>query len=124
MKSQTVYNVTCLACGRVWTPGQGSPLWWKASKRAQEGYLDALRVNSRDCGCKEPQALPEAPYRVMGYDDMCRDFDLPFDSLVQAAQKYLELERSGGYVVIFVDATWSGSGMSPTRKRLQAMAWK
>ena len=62
----TVYNVECMACGQVFTPATRSPLWWKAKKRDENGYLDALRCTGEECGCKQKRRNPEA-WRVSVY---------------------------------------------------------
>lgn len=42
-------------------------------------------------------------YRVFGYDDMCVEFDVPFESIVDAARCYLNLARNGMVVVFFMN---------------------
>lgn len=122
--ADVLYEVTCRTCGQTWTPRVRTPLWWQARQRAEEGFLDALRVSPIECGCEEERLEVDAPYRVFGYDDMCIEFDIPFKSLVAAARKYLELERDGGFVVFFKDTRWHGRGESPLEQRLNALAWR
>ncbi len=111
------YQVVCIECGHVWQPAYHSPLWWKALQRAQQGYLDALPVK---CGCTPEVKEPHAPYRVIGYTDMCEDFDLPFHSLVQAAKRYIELAQGGMSTVLFVD---TNRPQSKIASRLRELAW-
>ncbi len=120
--TNVLYNATCWSCGRVWMPGARTPLWWKAHKHAQEGYIDAVCVSPKECGCVEEQLHPDAPYRVIGYSDMGDKLDIPYLSLVPAAKKYLELEREGCGVVIFVDTRWHGRGLSSLTERLKQLA--
>lgn len=122
MAQEMRYQVVCIGCGQVWSPAVRSPLWWKAKKRAEQGYLDALCVSPQECGCKPEVREPDARYRVVGYTDMCDDFDLPFHSLVKAAQKYLELARDGMYVVCFVDNTVPKGKQSKVEMRLRGLA--
>src|SRR5579872_2125226 len=89
------YNVFCRACGTVWQPGVRTSLWWQAKKRSEKGFLDALPVSGRECGCVRQPHDPDAPIRVFGYDDMCEDFDIPFHSIVDAVRKYRELDEVG-----------------------------
>jgi hypothetical protein len=118
------YNVVCYECGQVWSPTVKSPLWWKAKQRSEQGYLDALHVSGEECGCKQPVAQPDAPFRVVGYDDMCRDFDIPYYSLVKAARKYLKLARDGMYVVSFVDnRTGRTRKRTKLQERLDKLVW-
>ena len=94
------YNVECMNCGQVFTPTIRSPVWWRAKKREEEGYLDALRITGEDCGCIEQPARPEVPFRVFGYDSMCVDFNIPCDTFVAAVQTYRRLNRTGCVVFI------------------------
>jgi len=100
------YNVFCRACSTVWRPGIRTPLWWKAKKHAEAGYLGALSVSGVECDCIKPVCEPEAPLRVFGYDDMCEDFDIPYYSFTDAVRKFRKLHANGGYVVFI-------SGVSP-----------
>jgi hypothetical protein len=97
--SEIRYNVFCQDCDQVWTPAVYSPLWWAAKQRADSGKLDALCCTGKQCGCIKPQDMPDAPYRVFGYNDLCEDFDFPLFTFVDAVKKYREFERAGGYVV-------------------------
>ncbi len=117
MKNEVRYNVYCMSCGQVWVPGVLTHLWWKAQKRAQEGFLDALPVSSHECGCKPERVHPDAPFRVVGYDDMCRDFDIPFYSIVPALRQYLELARDGMNIVFFI------GGSEKLQERLKELEW-
>jgi len=94
------YNVVCMACDQVYQPLIKSPLWWRAKKRADEGYLDALHVSGEDCGCVSKIHKPNAPYRICGYDDMCCDYNIPCKTFVQAVTLYRERSRWGDVVFI------------------------
>ncbi len=123
MESSAQYNVVCGGCEQVWAPAVGRPLWWKAKKHAEAGFLNALHVTPQECGCQEEVLHPDAPYRVTGFDDMCVDFDRPFFSLVQAAKLYLELARNGMYTVVFVDRRTEGGRRSRMQIRLEELVW-
>jgi len=92
------YNVVCLECGQVWQPTAQSPLWWKAKKSADSGRLDAIHVSGEDCGCIQPKADPDAPFRVFGYDGMCIDFDYPCQTSVETIKIYRECLKVGDIV--------------------------
>lgn len=94
------FNVHCPFCGTVWEPQPQTPDWYRAKARWEKGYLDAAAIN---CGCTQTELEPEAPYRVVGYDDMGEGFNHAFFKLVPALKSFLELARSGMYVVAFVD---------------------
>ena len=84
------YNVVCESCDQVFTPQTGTALWWKAKKRADDGFLDAYCCSSEECGCDEQILLnPDAPYRVFGYDMLCEDFDIPCATFMVAMRAYL-----------------------------------
>ena len=101
------YNVECMNCGAVFTPPIQSPLWWRAKARGDDGYLDALHVSGVECGCVEKKILPNAPYRVFGYNDMCEDFDMSFKTSTAAVREYLKIRRVGRCIVFI-------SGVSKT----------
>jgi hypothetical protein len=88
------FNVVCINCNAVWAPAAESSLWWQAKKRNERGNLDALPVTGEECGCVKVKSDPDAPYRVFGFDDECRDFDIPFDSFAEAVKEYREASRS------------------------------
>jgi hypothetical protein len=94
------FDVVCIACNDIWTPVARSPLWWKAKKRADKGYLDALHVTGQECGCIQKQCEPDALYRVFGFDDMCHEFDMPFTSFTDAMREYLDASR--GLCTVFI----------------------
>jgi hypothetical protein len=98
--SDVRYNVHCVACGAVWQPQSNSPLWWQAKRRAEKGFLDALHVDAEKCGCVTPRARSEAPFRVFGFDDMCRDFDVPFATFTAAVKGFIDANRYGCTVFI------------------------
>ena len=85
----TKYNVACLACGGVWQPAPGTPLWWKAKQRAAKGYLDAVHVPGEECGCAKKRSQSEAPYRVFGFTDDCREYDIPCTTFVSAVRAFI-----------------------------------
>lgn len=116
------YNVYCWNCGRVWQPVEKSALWHKAKRRVEEGYLDALAASAQECGCQPEIVEPEAPYRVVGYNEMCEDFDLPFDSLVAAARTYLELAKDWSLNVCFVRKLTQKGKPSKVELRLWELA--
>lgn len=95
MPNETRYNVFCMHCERVFQPLVRSSLWWQAKQRADAGFLDALCISKDKCGCVVGEVCPDAPYRVFGYDDLCDDFDIPFDTLVPALREFRELNRTG-----------------------------
>lgn len=99
------FNVVCIGCHSVWTPSARSRLWWKAKKRADQGYLDALPVTGEECGCVKEKREPDAPYRVFGFDDMCVEFDMPFTAFTDAVKEYLDASR--GLCTVFIQ------GVSP-----------
>lgn len=99
------YNIVCLGCNNIWEPRVKSPLWWKAKARANSGKLDALHVTVEECGCVPGLQEPDAPYRVLGYDDEGYEFDIPFHAPVPAMKKFREL--SNGMNTVFI------SGVSP-----------
>lgn len=82
------YVVVCSECGQDWEPLVRSPLWWRAKKKADKGYLDALYVSGKDCGCVKECYHPDAPYRVIGYNWDCIDFNIPCNTFVEAIQAY------------------------------------
>ena len=89
--SVTLYNVECMDCGQVFTPAGHSPLWWQAKQRADRGFLDALRIRWKSCGCIQEVENPNAPFRVFGYDDLCEDFNIPCNSFVAAIKSFRKL---------------------------------
>lgn len=93
--SNTIYNVVCPHCG-VFQPPVKSPLWYKASQRK---FLDALHITPEEHGCVATQVQPQAPFRVLGYDDMCQNFDIPLFTFTEAVSKFLQLQRDSGYTV-------------------------
>lgn len=94
------FKVVCIGCHSVWTPSARSRLWWKAQKRADQGYLDALPVTGQECGCVKEKRESNAPYRVFGFDDMCVEFDMSFTSFTDAVKEYLYASR--GLYVVFI----------------------
>jgi hypothetical protein len=93
------YNVVCMSCGQVFTPGAKTPLWWLAKQHADAGHLDVPHIPGERCGCVERRYRPNAPFRVFGYNDLCEDLDIPFDTFMAAVKKYRELRNKGMYVV-------------------------
>ena len=98
-EKEVLYNVHCVDCGSFFQPLPKSSLWWQARKREAEGLLGALYIKGEECGCIKEVNQPDAPYRVFGYDDMCRNFDFPFTTFTKAVSTFLELNRDGMYVV-------------------------
>jgi len=101
----TEYNVYCEACGAVFTPAVRSSLWWRAKQRADRGYLDALTITSEvhQCyGTKRPRRKPEAPFRVMGFDCFCKDFDIPFDTFTGAVTEFRARSGSRSLDTVFI----------------------
>lgn len=88
------YNVECIACGGVSVALPGKPLWWKAKKHAEK-FLDALRVSGETCGCVKPARNPGALFRVLGFNELCEDFDVPCETFTGAVQKFLSISREG-----------------------------
>lgn len=115
-QDKTRYNVACLECDNVFTPIVGSPLWWRAKQRADKGLLDALYVDGEECGCRTEEVVvnPNAPFRVFGYDMLCENFDVPFDSMMEAIRMFIRLNQ--GPDVVFI------TGVSPAvMERLRQM---
>lgn len=116
MANETRYNVVCERCEQVFQPPIRSPLWWQAKRYADAGFLSALCVSKDKCGCvvEVGKVCPDAPYRVLGFTDLCEDFDIPFYGLMPALQEFRELNRTGSTVFI--------KGVSPAvLDRLMAM---
>ena len=106
-KAEVRYNVYCMDCGQVFQPLIKSALWWKAKKRSDEGYIDALSVRGKDCGCIEEKREPNAPFRVFGYTEECRDFDYPFQKFTEAVTTFRELNNDA-FLTVFI------TGISPS----------
>ncbi len=100
IQNEIRYQVVCENCGQVWEPAVKTSLWWRAKKRDEKGYLDALWVSGTECGCIEPVVHPEAPFRVFGYDDMCHNYNIPCWSFLQAVKLFRKYDRSGDIVFI------------------------
>ena len=102
LTKEVSFNVECLDCGTVFSPKIKSPLWWRAKKKADKGYLDALVIRGEECGCEEApfKAQPNAPFRVFGYDMECHDFDKPFNSMIEAMRTFIRLNN--GPDVVFI----------------------
>ena len=100
ISSSEVYQVECTQCGQVFVPPDNSPLWWKAKKRSEKGFLDALLVSGIECGCVEEKRQSNAPFRVFGYDGMCRDYDIPCHTFMEAIKTFRECDRAGDIVFI------------------------
>ena len=66
--SVTLYNGECMDCGQVFTPAGHSPLWWQAKQRADRGFLDALRIRWKSCGCIQEVENPNAPHSFQWQD--------------------------------------------------------
>lgn len=94
------YYVYCMDCGQDFSPAYMTSLWWQAKKHADHGYLDALLISGTKCGCKKKPSQPNAPFRVFGYDDLCVDFDVPHNGMIEAMKMYLECSRTGCVVFI------------------------
>lgn len=94
------YSVSCLNCGAVFQPIVESPLWKEAKARIQGGAMDAMPILGTECGCVEKQRRPDAPFRVYGYTDDCRDFDNTFDTALSAIRSYIRRSKSGCTVFI------------------------
>jgi hypothetical protein len=122
-QDDVLYNVSCWNCGQVWIPAVRSPLWWKAKKRAEKGFLDALCVAGTECGCQSEVLYPDAPYRIVGYDDMGSKFDIPYESMVPAAKKYLELARTFMYSIVFVDKRAPKGKLTRLQLKLHELEW-
>ena len=90
-----MFNVICGNCRQVFSPVEKSPAWWKAKKAADKGRLDAITVSAKDCGCEQIIVEPDAPFRVIGYDDLCQNYNIPCNTFVLAVQTYLSRIRHG-----------------------------
>jgi len=95
-----LFNVVCEDCEGVFTPEFKSPVWWRAKKRMDSGYLDALWVSGEKHGCISPEANPDAPYRVVGYNSYCEDYNIPCDTFVKAVSLYKKFKDEGNDVII------------------------
>ena len=95
-----VYNVVCSDCSQIFQPRPRSPLWWKAKQAADSGRLDAICISGEECGCVKKEYLPDAPFRVFGYTDMCEDFNVPCTTFVEAVKLYRRLDKEGCIVFI------------------------
>ena len=106
-ETEEEFYVACIRCQHVWAPSARSPLWWRAKKHAGRGYLDALHVTGEECGCVnvEEKREPDAPYRVLGFDDMGVEFDIPFTSFADAVKAFRNALR--GHCTVFIQ------GVSP-----------
>lgn len=93
------YNVECMNCEQVFPVSEGS-LWWRAKKAADHGRLDAIGISGVECGCKQTVREPEAPYRLFGYTDMGREYDIPFHTFVAVAKAFRERWSFGEDVFI------------------------
>jgi hypothetical protein len=97
---EALYNVECVDCGAVWQPLFKSSLWWQAKQREEKGFLDALRVSGRKCGCVKTPIQANAPFRVFGYDMECIEFDMPFFKLSEALKAFIEIKKTPDIVFI------------------------
>lgn len=112
--AEAVYNVECMNCEAVFIPLPKSRFWWMAKQHEERGFIDAVRITGKQCGCIHKPPLPGAPFRVLGYTDDCRDFDIPCNSFVTAARAFLNKSRNG--CVVFIQ------GVSPSvEERLRWM---
>ena len=93
-----VYNVECRACGNIHQPRPKSPLWWQAKKHSEKGFLDAIRISGKECGCVEKPHLPDAPFRVLGFDWEGGAYDIPCLTFVEAVKLYIEYK----YDTVFI----------------------
>lgn len=107
------YNVVCEVCGQVFTPAVRSALWWKARKRAEDGYLDAYCCTGQECGCIQREVSPDAPFRIVGFDCMGLSFNVPFFSFGEAVRAFTRLNDN---VVAYI------TGVSEAVKRKLEMA--
>ena len=97
------YNVYCHSCERVFQPSPRSPLWWRAKKAADLGRMDAIGVSGEECGCIRTIEKPDAPYRVVGYSDDYREYNIPCFTLVEAFNLFRKYRPWD--IVAFVDNT-------------------
>lgn len=93
--SDVQYNVVCGSCGNFFQPGARRPLWWKAKKHADKGYLDAVCISGYECGCEKRPENPDAPFRVFGIDWDMQKYDIPCKTFVEAIRTFRELQRCG-----------------------------
>ena len=94
------YNVVCRTCNHVFSPARKSSLWWRAAKCAEGGRLNAMMISGEECGCVSTPVEPNAPFRLFGYDDLCRPFDIPLARFIDAVRGFKKLERTGCTVFI------------------------
>jgi hypothetical protein len=50
-------------------------------------------ITPEECGCRKKIVDPDAPYRVVGYNDWSEEYDIPFYSIVSAIKMFHEMER-------------------------------
>lgn len=93
--SDVRYNVVCNSCGQIFQPAVKRPLWWKAKKRADSGYLDALHISGEECGCVKKPEQPDAPFRVFGFDWDGQKYDIPCETFVEAVRTFRVFNRCG-----------------------------
>jgi len=59
------------------------------ARGADQGFLDAHCCSSEECGCGQPRVSPNAPFRVLGYNDLCEDFDIPCFTFGDAVRTFM-----------------------------------
>ncbi len=59
---------------------------------------------------------PSSPFEVIGYDDLCRDFEYKFSTFFRAARAFIRLESAGTNVVFLVGVP------SPAERKLRELA--
>ena len=89
------FNVHCHDCGSVWLAVPQSSQWWRGKRRKEQGYFDAVGVSGEECGCVPVVQEPDAPFRVFGYEDTGKEFDVPFHTFTKAVRALINAKKAG-----------------------------
>lgn len=104
--------VTCESCSRTFRPSFGNSVWHRAYRRLTTESHDLVWVGGRrvpepmpvsgkECGCKRVISNEsDPPYRVVGFTDEFKEFDIPCESFVQAATELVYQNRRGSTVFL------------------------
>ena len=113
------FYVQCINCGSFWAAVPKSPQWWRAKKRHEDGYLDAIGVKGEVCGCIKKQDEPDAPFRVFGFGtEYGEELDQPFHRFTEAVTAYRNGLKSG-----LLDI-WISGVSKPVESRLRDLRYQ